>query len=35
MIICTGEVYLESGKLASRKQSHRDEKEGEDVEEQF
>lgn len=34
VIICTDEFYSKSGKLASKKQSHCDEKEGEDVEEQ-
>lgn len=34
VIICTDEFYSKSGKLASKKQSHWDEKEGEDVEEQ-
>lgn len=32
VIICTDKFYPKSGKLASKKQSHQDEKEGEDVE---
>lgn len=35
VIICTDKFYPKSGKLASKKQSHQDEKEGEDVEEQI
>lgn len=30
VIICTDEFYPKSGKLASKKQSHQDEKEGEE-----